>query len=82
MTEKYLGAHSAIQHQQTSLAINVVKELTTGACIIKRVNRLASNEIEIGMSIPTINSRASNIPKDKGNDVRDFCESLTQRFNR
>ena len=34
-----------------------------------RVKRLASNEIELGMKIPTIKSRASNIPMDKGNYV-------------
>ena len=33
------------------------------------VKRLASNEIELGMKIPTIESRASNIPMDKGNNV-------------
>ena len=33
------------------------------------VKRLASNEIELGMKIPTIQSRASNIPMDKGNYV-------------
>ena len=32
-------------------------------------NRLAGNEIELGMKIPTIESRASNIPMDKGNYV-------------
>ena len=32
----------------------------------ERVKRLASNEIELGMKIPTIESRASNIPKTKG----------------
>ena len=30
---------------------------------------LAGNEIELGMKIPTIESRASNIPMDKGNSV-------------
>ena len=43
-----------------------------GYCITERVKRLAGNEIEIGMWIPTIESRASNIPKDKGNDIRDY----------
>ena len=38
-------------------------------CITKRVKRLASNDIELGMQIPTIESRASNIPIDKGNNV-------------
>ena len=31
--------------------------------------RLAGNEIELGMKIPTIGSRASNIPIEKGNYV-------------
>ena len=35
----------------------------------ERVKRLAGNEIELGMEIPTIESRASNIPPDKGNYV-------------
>ena len=38
-------------------------------CIMERVKILASNEIELGMKIPTIESRASNIPMDKGNYV-------------
>ena len=33
------------------------------------VERLAGNEIELSMKIPTIESRASNIPMDKGNHV-------------
>ena len=33
---------------------------------MKRVNRLAGNEIELGMKIPMIESRASNIPMTKG----------------
>src|SRR5215216_7761619 len=47
---------------------------------------LAGNEIELGMKIPTIESRASNIPMDKGNyvcchngstdkDLRRICRS-------
>ena len=35
-------------------------------CIMERVKRLAGNEIELGMKIPTIESRASNIPTTKG----------------
>ena len=34
---------------------------------MERVKRLAGNEIELGMKIPTIESRASNISMDKGN---------------
>ena len=33
---------------------------------MEQVKRLASNEIELGMEIPTIESRASNIPMTKG----------------
>ena len=36
---------------------------------MERVKRLVGNEIELGMKIPTIESRASNIPIDKGNNV-------------
>ena len=31
--------------------------------------RLAGNEIELGIEIPTIKSRASNMPIDKGNYI-------------
>ena len=33
---------------------------------MERVKRLADNEIELRMKIPTIESRASNIPMEKG----------------
>ena len=33
---------------------------------MERVKRLAGNEIELGMMIPMIESRASNIPMAKG----------------
>ena len=33
---------------------------------MERVKRLDGNEIELGMRIPTIESRASNIPMTKG----------------
>ena len=33
---------------------------------MERVKRLAGNEIELGMMIPTIESRVSNIPMTKG----------------
>ena len=36
---------------------------------MEQVKRLAVNEIELGMKIPTIESRASNISIDKGNNV-------------
>ena len=51
--------------------LNVTKELVTGSCVMERVKRLAGNEIELGIEIPTIESRASNIPIDKGNCIRD-----------
>mgnify|MGYP005835430353 CR=1 FL=1 len=33
---------------------------------MERVKRLVGNEIELGMKIPTIESRASNMPMTKG----------------
>ena len=36
---------------------------------MERVKRLTGNEIELGIEISTIESRASNIPMDKGNYV-------------
>ena len=33
---------------------------------MERVKRLVGNEIELGIEIPTIESRASNIPMTKG----------------
>ena len=36
---------------------------------MERVKRLVGNEIELGMMTRTIESRASNIPTDKGNYV-------------
>ena len=53
-------------HISISLATNVINELVTGCCITERIKRLASNEIELGIEIPTIGSRASNIPMTKG----------------
>ena len=55
-------------HHQNEL--NVTKELVTGSCFTERVKRLADNEIEQGMGIPMIESRASNILMDKGNCIR------------
>ena len=59
-----------------SLASNVANELVTGCSITKRVKRLASNEIELGIEIPTIKSRASNIPTTKGTTY------IVMRFDR
>ena len=53
-------------HITISLASNVTNELVTGCCITERLKRLAGNEIELGMMIPMIESRASNIPMTKG----------------
>ena len=49
-----------------SLARNVTNDLVPGWSITERVKRLSGNEIELGMKIPTIESRASNIPMTKG----------------
>ena len=38
---------------------------------MERVKRLAGNETEQGIGILTIESRASNVPIDKGNCIRD-----------
>ena len=70
MTERYLRALSVIQHHK-KLASNVTNESAMGSCITERVKRLAGNEIELGMEIPTIESRASNILIDKGNCIWD-----------
>ena len=51
--------------------LNVTKELVTGSSVTGRVKRLAGNEIEQGIGILTIESRASDIPMDKGNCIRD-----------
>ena len=58
-----------------SLASNVKNELIAGLFITERVKRLAGNEIELGMKIPTIESRASNIPMTK----RITCVVITVR---
>ena len=49
-----------------SLASNVTNELVMGCCIRERVKTLVGNEIELGIEISTIESRASNIPMTKG----------------
>ena len=63
VSERYLWALSAI-HTIRSLASKVTNELVAGRCITERVKRLAGNEIELGMKIPTIESWASNIPRE------------------
>src|SRR3954462_14624663 len=69
MTERYLWAHSVMHHHNE---LNVTKWLITGSCITVRVKGLAGNEIERGIGILTIESRASNIPIDKGNCIRNY----------
>ena len=58
-------------HITISLASNVTNELVAERCITEQAKRLAGNEIELGIEIPTIESRASNIPIDKGNCIHD-----------
>jgi hypothetical protein len=70
VTERYLWALSVIQHHK-KLASKWLMSLVTGSCITEQVKRLFSNEIELGMEIPMIESRASNISPDKGNCIRD-----------
>ena len=68
VSERYLWALS-IMLITISLASNVTNELVAGLSITERVKRLAGNEIELGIEIPTTESRASNIPMVKGNNV-------------
>ena len=65
VTERYLWA-LLVMLITISLASNVTNELVARCCITERVKRLAGNEIELGIEIPTIESRASNIPMTKG----------------
>ena len=53
-------------HITISLASNVTNDLAMTSCITESVKRLAGNEIELGMMIPTIEYRASNISMTKG----------------
>ena len=71
MTKRYLRAHSVIQHHN-EVASNVTNELATGYCITERVKRLADNNIELGMVMPTIQYQARNILIDKGICIRDY----------
>ena len=68
VSERYLWA-LLVMHIIRSLASKVTNELVTRLCITERVKRLAGNEIELGMWIPMIESWASNILMDKGNNV-------------
>ena len=69
VSERYLWALS-VMHISISVASNVTNELVAGRCITEQVKRLVGKEIELGIEIPTIESRASNISIDKGNSVR------------
>ena len=69
-------------HITISLASNVTNELVTGWCITEWVKRLAGDEIELGMKIPTIESRASNILIDKGNNVWCYNDSTDKNLRR
>ena len=55
-------------HITISLASNVTNVLVAGRCIMERGKRLAGNEIELGIEIPMIESRASNILMTKGTE--------------
>ena len=69
MMERCLWAHSIMHHHNE---LNVTKELVTGSRVTERVKRLAGNEIQRGIGIPTIESRASIVPLDKGNCIWDW----------
>ena len=51
-------------------------------CIMERVKRLASNKIELGMKVSTIESRASNLPMDKRNYICCHKGSTDQDLHR
>ena len=55
-----------------SLASIATNELVAGWCITERVKWLVGNEIELGIEIPTIESRASTKALDKGNWIQDW----------
>ena len=56
MSKRYLWALS-VMHITISLASNVTNELVAGWCITERVMTLATNENELGMEIPMIESQ-------------------------
>ena len=65
VSERYLWALS-VMLITISLASIVTNELVAGLSITERVKGLSGNEIELGIMIPKIESRASNIPMTKG----------------
>ena len=60
--------HHSVMHHHNEL--KVTKCLVTGSCITVRVKWLGGNETERGIGIPTIESRACNVPIDKGNCIQ------------
>ena len=62
--EVSLGPFGNAHH--ISLASITTNMVVVRWCIMERVKRLVGNEIELGIEIPTIESRASNIPMTKG----------------
>jgi len=64
VSERYLWA-LLVMHITISLASNVTNGLVTGCCITEQVKRLAGNDIELGIEIPMIESRESNISMTK-----------------
>ena len=75
LSERYLWA-LLVMHINISLASNATNVLVTACSITERVKRLAGNEIELGIEIPTIESRESNIPMTKGTTY------IVMRFDR
>ena len=59
----------------------MTNELVTGCSITKRVKRLAGNKIQLGIEIPTIESRASNIPMTKGTTLL-LCDLTDKDLHR
>ena len=69
-------------HITISLESNVTNELVAGWCITEWGKRLAGNEIELGIEIPTIESQESNIREQRmllcgliDKDLRRICRS-------
>ena len=60
----------------------MTNELVTICCITGRVKRLAGSEIELGMKIPAIEFRASNISMDKGKYVCSHIGSTDKDLRR
>ena len=65
--EVSLGPLGNVHHHNVH---NVIKELLTGWCVMGMSKETCRNDIEQGIGILTIESRASIVPIDKGNSVR------------